>query len=169
MLILSLTEVARGPVRVQGEIGTSDPVWQEAGIVVRNGLRADLEARTVGEGVFVRGEIAVDVVTQCRRCLKPMVVEVRDHVDVLYEPLSEEEEVELGGEVYPLPDRGDQLDLLPALREQVLLRIPEYVVCSEKCQGLCPHCGTDLNEATCECVPETGGSPWDALKDIKFD
>ena len=27
------------------------------------------------------------------------------------------------------------------MREELLLRIPEFVVCSEDCRGLCPHCG----------------------------
>ena len=96
-------------------------------------------------------------------------LEVLDTVDLLYEPLDPEEKDELGGEVYPLPDRGDELDLRPALRDELVLRMPEFVVCEEGCRGLCPKCGANRNRAACECVQDEPEGPWDALKTIKFD
>jgi uncharacterized protein len=123
----------------------------------------------VGDGVLVRGEFETRLAAACRRCLTPVTVEVRDTVDLLYETLTPDEEIELGGEVYPLPSRGDLLDLMPALREQILLRMPEFVLCGEACRGLCPRCGAELNRTSCSCVPEAAGSPWGALKDLQFD
>lgn len=169
MLILSLAAVAREPVRVQGEVAVDAPVWEGTAIEFAAPVRADLEARMVGEGVLVRGEIEARITTACRRCLSPVQVEVRDTFDLLYEPLDAVDEDELEGEVLALPERGDRLDLAPAIREQVVLRVPDYVVCSESCRGLCPQCGIDRNTQTCECVPEGGSSAWDALKKIKFD
>jgi uncharacterized protein len=55
------------------------------------------------------------------------------------------------------------------VREQLLLRLPDFVVCTEACRGICPQCGQDLNAATCDCVPEKAESPWDVLKNVKFD
>jgi uncharacterized protein len=169
MLNLSLTAVSRGEVRVRGEIATDDPVWNDTGVVLAEPLEVDLAATSVGEGVLARGRMRTKLDRSCRRCLIDVPVAVDDTVDLLYEPLAGEEASELAGEVYPLPDRGDELDLRPALREQLLLRVPEYVVCREGCQGLCPHCGANLNEMTCECVPETGSDSWGALRKIKFD
>lgn len=169
MLTLSLAEVSRGEVRVRGEIPPDDPLWDGTGVALREPLRVELDARSVGEGVLVRGRVQARLDRQCRRCLTEVPTEVDDTVDLLYEPLDPEEEEDLSGEVYPLPPRGNELDLGPALREQILLRVPEYVVCEEACRGLCPQCGTNLNQAACSCVPETGGNPWDALKKLKFD
>lgn len=169
MPILSLTAVARGPVRVREEVPGDHPVWLEAGLALARPLRLDLEARTVGDGVLVRGGIDTALRAECRRCLSPVEVSVSDTVDLLYEAIEPEDEAALGGEVYPLPDRGDVLDLLPALRDELVLRSPDYVLCSESCRGLCPSCGADLSRSACECVPETGDSPWSALKEIKFD
>jgi uncharacterized protein len=96
--------------------------------------------------------------------------DIDEAVDLLFEPIRDEDEAAaLSGEVYPLPPRGDQVDLLPALREQLLLRVPDHVVCDEACRGLCPQCGTDLNRAACSCVPETAPGPWEALRKLKFD
>jgi uncharacterized protein len=169
MLNLSLSAVARGPVRIQEEIPPDHPAWDGSGIALEEPLKVDLEARPVGEGVLVRGEMRTVLSAECRRCLTPLSVPLEDTVDLLYEPLSEDEEVELGGEVYPIPALGDRLDLGPAIRELLLLRRSEFVVCSEHCRGLCSQCGTDLNVGACECVPEPRESSWGALKNIKFD
>jgi uncharacterized protein len=109
------------------------------------------------------------LVLECRRCLKEVPTEVDASVDMLYEPLERLEADELGGEVYPIPPRSGELDLGPALREQLVLQVPDFVVCDEACRGLCPQCGADLNETTCSCVPEENESPWDALRKLKFD
>jgi uncharacterized protein len=123
----------------------------------------------VGDGVLVRGRISTRLVLECRRCLNEVPTEVDARVDMLYEPLDRVEADELGGEVYPIPASTGELDLGPALREQLLLQVPDFVVCEEACRGLCAQCGANLNETTCSCVPEESGSSWDALKKLKFD
>jgi uncharacterized protein len=168
MLNLSLTAVARGEATVEGEISPEDPIWEGTELELGEPLRVDLRAHSVGDGVLVRGRMWTRLELECRRCLTPVEQEVDIDVDLLFEPLADEE-AELSGEVYPLPPRGDQIDLRPALREQLLLQVPDYVVCDENCRGLCPKCGTDLNRATCSCVPEADPSPWDALTKLKFD
>jgi uncharacterized protein len=104
----------------------------------------------------------------CRRCLVPVESPVDEHVDLLFADPLEGDEGADDGEVYPLP-RGDDLDLTGVVREQVVLHSPAFALCSEDCRGLCPSCGTDLNQGTCECVPQPAGGPWDALKNVKFD
>ena len=169
MLNLSLTALAREPVRLREQIPPDDPLWNDAGFRLLSPLQIDLEGRFVGEGVLVRGEVEAEIDAECRRCLTPVPIRIRDTVDLLFEPLSAEDEADLGGEIYPLPERGDTLELGEAIREQLLLRIPNFVVCSEDCRGLCPQCGAELNKTTCECVPEEAPSPWTALKNVKFD
>jgi uncharacterized protein len=170
MLNFSLMNVARGEERIQGEIPADDPIWGDARVILREPLQAELRAHSVGEGVLVRGHIRARVGMECRRCLTEVEQRIEEPVDLLFEPISdEEEEFALSGEVYPLPARGDQVDLRPALREQLLLKVPDHVVCKEACRGLCPRCGTELNRSQCSCVPEVEQSTWDALKKLKFD
>jgi len=169
MPILSLAEVSRGGARVSGEIAPDDPLWEGSDLRLEEPLRVELQAQAVGEGVLVRGRIGTRLALECRRCLAPVSVGVDDEVTLLFEPLAADEEEELEGEVYPLPPRGDELDLRPALREELILRVPAFVVCSESCRGLCPTCGANLNETTCSCVPAEESSPWSALKNLKFD
>lgn len=44
------------------------------------------------------------------------------------------------------------IDLLPHLREEMLLEQPLQVLCRPKCKGLCAHCGANLNEGSCKCA-----------------
>jgi uncharacterized protein len=168
MLKVSLTALDRGEVHVREQVAADDPMWEGAGVTLAAPLDVDLTARSVGDGVFLRGRLRTTVRLACRRCLTSVDREVDDAVDLLFEPLGPDD-VEVEGEVYPLPARGDELDLRDAVREQLLLRAPEFALCTEECRGLCPTCGTDLNTGECDCAPEQAPSPWDALKQVKFD
>jgi uncharacterized protein len=169
MLKLSLGAVSRGEVRVRDDVPPDHPMWEGAEATFVGPLHVDLTARSVGEGVFVRGKVSGKVKMPCRRCLAETEHALDETVDFLFDEIRSDEEEEMEGEVYPLPERGDELDLTDAVREQVLLRVPQYVLCREECRGLCPRCGADMNEAPCGCGPEEEDSPWGALKTIKFD
>ena len=165
---VSLAALDRAEVRVHEQIAPDDPMWADAGVELAAPLDVELAARSVGEGVFVRGRLRTTVRLACRRCLTSVDNTLDEAVDFFFEPLTEEDEG-AEGEVYPLPARGDELNLTDAVREQLLLRAPEFALCDEECRGLCPRCGSDLNAGQCECVPEQAESPWDALKNVKFD
>lgn len=51
---------------------------------------------------------------------------------------------------------GETLDMAPLAWEDLVLAAPSKFLCTEECQGLCPHCGANLNEAPCGCVDEAG-------------
>lgn len=166
MLKLSLAAVDRGEVRIQEQVPPDHPMFEGVGVELSRPLDVDLAARSVGDDVFVRGTLRTTVRLACRRCLSPVEQDVDETVDLLFAEAGEED---VDGEVYTLPARGDELDLTDAVREQVLLDLPEFALCGEECRGLCPTCGANLNEGACECVPEAAPSPWDALKKLKLD
>lgn len=168
MLKVNLAGLDREDARLRASVPEDDPFWKGTDLRPLAPLEVDLVARSVGDGVLVRGRLGTEVEKECRRCLVPVVQKVDGTVDMLFEELGEDEE-EMEGEVYPLPVRGTELDLTEAVREQLLLRVPDYALCREGCRGLCPQCGTNLNEGACDCVPEAPPSPWDALKQVKFD
>ena len=61
-------------------------------------------------------------------------------------------------DVYPIA--GNDIDLLPAIREHVILATPLQSLCKEDCLGLCQVCGANLNEGVCGCcTPVTASSP----------
>lgn len=47
--------------------------------------------------------------------------------------------------------KDDRIDLSGLLRENVLLNLPIQPLCRAECRGLCPRCGINLNESSCQC------------------
>ena len=115
---------------------------------------------SVSDGVLATGTAAVAWSSNCRRCLIPIT------------GLSEVDFRELYSE-HPVPDETypivhDQVDLELVAREAILLDLPLAPVCRPDCAGLCPTCGTDLNEGTCNCVPAVSDPRWAALDGLRI-
>ena len=51
-----------------------------------------------------------------------------------------------------IPD--GKLDLAQLTWEDLLLFLPSKLLCRDDCKGICPQCGKNLNEGTCECKKE---------------
>ena len=63
-------------------------------------------------------------------------------------------------------DASHVLDLSDVIRQYVLTDEPIKPLCSEGCLGLCPECGTNLNEEHCKCSPASADPRWGALVDL---
>lgn len=61
-----------------------------------------------------------------------------------------------------------QFDLDDLVSEDIYLSLPSRFLCKEDCKGLCPMCGTNLNEAACSCKAPTDPR-WDVLKNLNID
>lgn len=48
-----------------------------------------------------------------------------------------------------VPD--DSLDVSELARDEILLHLPSKVLCKEECKGICPYCGINRNEKSCQC------------------
>ncbi len=109
-------------------------------------VNGDVEVNRTARTVHLRGRVTTTVPLVCGRCLEPF----RHHVAVV---LAEESAV--GGALPTAegilgPDL--MLDVTEAVRQQLLLALPMVPVCRPDCRGLCPQCGTNLNERECGCA-----------------
>ena len=60
-------------------------------------------------------------------------------------------------------DASHMLDLSDVIRQYALTDEPIKPLCDEGCLGLCPECGTSLNEEDCKCgqgYSTPGGERW---------
>jgi uncharacterized protein len=122
-------------------------------------LGVHLHLESMSDGIVVTGTLDVPWHGACRRCLKDLDSHTTSEVDELYQStLTDPDAFEI---------TGDQLDLRPMVRELALLDAPESPLCRPDCAGLCPVCGTDLNESTCSCEAPRQPSPWDVLDRLK--
>ncbi|HUG40974.1 MAG TPA: DUF177 domain-containing protein [Longimicrobiales bacterium] len=166
MLRLDLYRLRReGRARIDADVPPDDAFWQTLDVTATSPLSVRLDAQQAGADVVVRGVIAGTFGLACRRCLAPVAVAIEEEVGLLFREGEQEED----GEVLALPETGTELDLADAVREQVLLAVPRYASCREDCRGLCPHCGTSLNEATCACTVEETDERWAPLRRLMKD
>ena len=94
-----------------------------------------------GKAVFTEGTIEYSISTNCSRCLKGIIFHNIVEFDEEY---SETEDLEDGFRF-----KKGLVDLTEMVEEKLLLSFPYSVYCKESCKGLCPECGANLNENTC--------------------
>jgi uncharacterized protein len=102
------------------------------------------------------GRLQATLELSCGRCLEAFTVNVDNGFDLMYLPHTEnvgEGEIEIEeDDLETAYYRDEVIDLGQMTREQFYLALPMKPLCSEACRGLCPECGTNLNQATCQCV-----------------
>ena len=114
--------------------------------------------------------VSAKVTAPCARCLKETPLEISDVLMYLYYSRGLElgRDTELASDDGFMPVEVDYfdrvLDVGPQVEESLLLLLPTKVLCREDCAGLCPRCGTDLNEGRCSCVGGEGDPRLEALR-----
>ena len=160
MLRIGLSALERGPVDTAATIAADDLVFEGLEFALDEAVRVTGQLSATGPGSYYwRGRLATAVRTACRRCLAPVVQSLQTPVDILF---TEDQQAD-DPSIYLIPQRSTTLDLSEAIREELMLAVPEYVLCRDDCRGLCPQCGKDLNEGPCDCRPATTDPRWAAL------
>ena len=122
-------------------------------------MALDLRLESLSQAIVASGRVRGRWSAVCSRCLVPLE---RDF-DL---PLREVFEADpLEDETYPL--HREEIDLEQPLRDVVVPELPTVPLCNADCRGLCPSCGANLNEGTCNCVTEATDPRWDALRELQ--
>ncbi|MBN1867306.1 DUF177 domain-containing protein [Candidatus Sumerlaeota bacterium] len=112
-----------------------------------------------GQNVFAEGRLATTAHLACARCLVETSVTIDVPVHLYYWPENARREESTVDIDVDEPDyglyKGDTLDPDEDLRELLLVELPVVPLCREDCNGLCPHCGKNLNEGPCGCEKES--------------
>ncbi len=172
-LFISLTDIPEEGLQVtyeveSGQLDLSPEEGEILGSLHCEGLLLPTDER----GVIFQGRLTGRMVRECVRCLStfadvlnvdaeaefqrpktsPPVQKRKSHRSRGTEEDLNEESFE--DEAYHILE--NRIDLLPVIREQVILATPFQPLCQKKCLGLCQRCGANLNQGTCGCpVPES--------------
>ena len=118
--------------------------------------------------ILVTGNLETSVRGDCSRCLGqfeyPLGLSIEEEFFLTIDPVS-------GLPVPPpaeagafLIDANHILDLGEAIRQYKIMALPMKLVCKEDCAGLCPHCGRNLNQGTCDCPAVPADPRWAKLQ-----
>jgi len=172
-MFLSIKEMEVRKVRFDetfqpGEIDFSGAEVRQSTPLHAEGV-AELLANTEGE-VRIKGHLSVQLETECDRCLARAQLPLDAGFDLFYRPsasFSAEEEFAIDvGEAEMGFYEGVGIELEDVLREQILLMLPMQRTCSADCKGICPVCGKNRNEVSCDCRVELADDRWSALRNI---
>jgi uncharacterized protein len=124
-------------------------------------VRVKLRLESFSGGLRAHGRVEAPWHGICRRCSAPVlgVTNVAVNERFVDDPDVTDE----------LTYQIDQsfVDLAPLVHDAILLDLPLAPLCRADCQGLCPYCGIDRNEAQCEC--QAPHDPrWATLDGLQF-
>lgn len=172
MFRVSLLDLDRaGNLDFEREIPLDHSLWEGSGVAPAGPVRVRLRITATPTGqVVARGELRARMDRQCRRCLATVDPVVEERVEMVWSVPDQLRDVDADdGEIRTLDPGSGELDLGPALREELILAAPVWVLCEESCRGLCPACGANWNETECECSFEEPDPRWDALRALKHE
>lgn len=166
-LAVPVAGLRQGPVTRKWHIENPREVLGD----IPDGIRVvDVSVELRGEGrngVRAHGRLSAAARRSCRRCLADVEVDVEADLDAWFR----DPELVTPGEdgVWELDPRSDEIDLADPVREELWLAMPDWVVCEEECEGLCPGCGARLADEECRCPPPEPDPRWGALDALRQD
>jgi uncharacterized protein len=120
--------------------------------------------------VHVKGRVVARVVVECDRCLKPIELPVDSDFKLEYvtqEDYQAQQAVELTEDDLDLSVfDGEAIDVDELATEEILLAVPDHILCQDNCKGICPKCGGDRNSTECGCETAEVDPRWAGLKEL---
>ncbi len=172
---IEATALERRPLRFDALIAPAlidlPDRWKPAGNAQVKGV-AELLDRQGTRAIRVRGRLLAAVDHACDRCLRESRRDFNSTFDLYFYPMTM---IEDGGEKAISMDETEVgfyaeygIGLADVVLEQLLLWLPERSLCDSKCKGLCPVCGANWNEESCNCEESYTDPRWDALKKLHY-
>lgn len=183
---VNIDEIKEGGLRRSWEVPREQVdemlAGDRAGYRARGPARVDARLERLERRIRIAGSARAELTAECGRCLKPVPVDVPADFELTLVPADEgegrahagkdHEKGAVGGSFAPEAAEEDTysgkvVELDPVVREQILLAVPAYPVCTESCKGLCPVCGGNLNERECGCDRHVPDPRWAGLEKLK--
>jgi uncharacterized protein len=138
---------------------------EETLLLFHNDIYAEIEVQKFSDKYFIKANVKTVAHYSCDRCLDEFDQNLEAAFRLVY---SKQTGNQSGDDEYRfLAENETEIDLSADIRENMLLFLPMKHLCKETCKGLCPHCGTNLNDETCDCQQKTIDPRWEILKTLQ--
>ena len=139
------------------------------GIEFPEPIEVDVTVNQTGDEIIVQGLLSTMAGMDCSRCLERFEMPVSSKLQFVIQLLEINAPQDSDDEDFViLPKTTQEYNLSGRVREAIMLELPLKPLCKESCIGLCPMCGTNLNESKCECTPDKTDERWESLRQL-FD
>ncbi len=120
---------------LEEEISPSQLQLESDEINLRGPVKIKAQFSRITNAVTVDLVLAASVYTQCSRCLGRVDIDLNKRLRLNYQ----------------VTGANQVIDINPEIREEIILDYPLNPLCKPGCKGLCPRCGQNLNEGSCNC------------------
>lgn len=167
MLKVDIGQMVReGSASVEARLAPDAEVWSDTDLKWSGEVEARFRAAFAGTGeVVARGVVQGTLAQECRRCLEPVDTPFDQELTIVFVADGSDD----GDGSYAFDEGSSELDLSDAVREEVVLAVDPYVLCTPECKGLCPKCGINRNTGNCDCTEEHVDPRWAALRELKSE
>lgn len=136
-------------INLRGDnIRFTEPVHIKGMLVNENGI------------INLKGRLTLKLELNCHRCSKSYFYEINIDLD---EHFMNAENVP--DDFYSFSE--NELDMEPAVMDNIITSIPMKMLCKEDCKGLCEVCGLNKNENECGCKIEETDPRLEVLRKLK--
>lgn len=124
------------------------------------------EVTRMGNRRLLHAAVSGTVRVECSRCADTFDMPLETELDVVFYRGQVPQDADEDSLVLLTEADEGGYDILPRVREAVILELPMRFLCSESCKGLCPRCGSNLNRGPCTCSQTEGDLRWAPLKKL---
>jgi uncharacterized protein len=139
------------PLGLAGQAYTVEP----------NPVEVRLELQRTNDGLYLKLAFEAELAGPCYRCLEDARLRIKVRG-------SEYQANKAEGDDHLVSDYidRDQVDVAAWAIDEVGAAIPEQILCSPDCAGLCPQCGEQLVEGVEHSHSEQTDTRWDELRKL---
>ncbi len=133
-----------------------------------NPIYLDVSVDKVGRTISINVNVDTLCRMACDRCLEPFDYLLKENVKIMLSTDSQFQDEEDDNIGY-ISESENEVDLTDPIHETLLLALPQKRLCQENCQGLCPQCGKNLNQESCQCQEQKIDPRWEKLRNLLKD
>jgi len=163
---IRITDLSKGIHRQFLQEPASSLGLEEENLHFTKPVGVQFTLQKVADQIVCQAEVKAIAELECSRCLETVEWEISGEMTILLTfsqgPAPEDSE----HEVKIIPPGAKEVDVSEEIRQTILLSIPEKPLCREDCRGLCPHCGTNLNQSRCQCHMKVEDPRWSGLQKL---
>ncbi len=167
-MIVDLSDILKNDeeqISLDNSIDLSSLEFMGEDFVFQKPLKLVGTIRNNSKNLELKANVSGEMQVHCARCAQPFLTAVSYPVSEIL--------VREDGEISPDSDvvvfSGYEVDLTEIVVNSFFMNVSGRYLCKEDCKGLCPVCGTDLNESDCDCETDTIDPRWAALAEIIKD
>jgi len=115
-------------------------------------IAGEVRLSRTGRSILARANLSTAIEANCSRCLRPVVAPIDVEIEEVALPsidIDTGQPIDRDAEPDALRlDEHHELALDEPVREAISLAEPIALLCRPDCRGLCPVCGSDLNNVS---------------------